>query len=70
MTVYMLLNNKSGLFYCFGEIGGYAARWVAQEKATVWTLKIGAASARRGFPYEDKPHCEIVPFELIRKGSK
>jgi len=62
VTVYMLRNNKSGLFY--RRMKGYAARWVGQEKASVWTLKIGPASARSRFPQEDKSHCEIVPFEL------
>jgi len=60
MTVYML-RNKNGLYYRRAK--GYANRWVEQEKASIWTSKIGPASARshvRG----NKQHCEIVPFEL------
>jgi hypothetical protein len=61
MIVYMLRNKKSGLFY--RRMKGYATRWVEQEKASIWTLKIGPASSKSRLR-KDKQHCEIVPFEL------
>jgi len=60
MTVYMLRDNKTGLYYRRDH--GSWARWVEQEKASVWTLKIGPASAISRL--RDKQHCEIIPFEL------
>lgn len=60
MIVYMLRNKKSGLFY--RRMKGYATRWVEQEKASIWTTKIGPASARSRLRQDY--HCEVVPFEL------
>lgn len=65
MTVYMLRNNETGLYY--RRMKGYAKRWVEQEKASVWTLKIGPTSARSRV-LERRPQLqddlEIVPFIL------
>jgi hypothetical protein len=62
MTVYMLRNNERGLYYRRGP--QYGQRWVKQEKASIWTSKVGPAAAKSR---QNKPKLEIVPFELVEK---
>jgi len=61
MTVYMLRNNETGLYY--RRKHGSWDRWVEQKKASIWTSKIGPAAAMSNMR-RDKQHCEVVPFEL------
>ncbi len=61
MTVYMLRDNRTGLYYRRKHRA--CRRWVEQKKASIWTLKIGPASAM-SMTDSDKKYCEIIPFEL------
>lgn len=69
MTVYMLRNKDTGLFY--RRMKGYATRWVEQQKASIWTVKAGPAQAkslmqrRRGKPLD----LEIVSYTLITENT-
>ena len=66
MTVYMLRDNDTGLFYRRTKGRGGPGVWVAQEKASIWTLKIGPAQAKSRL-YAGKRrqyNLEIIPFHL------
>ncbi len=46
MIVYMLRDNETGLFYRRTK-GGYSdTLWVEQQKASIWTMKIGPAQSK------------------------
>ena len=72
MIVYMLRDNETGLFYRRTK-GGYSdTLWVEQQKASIWTMKIGPAQSKsrlqdryhgryRGKPPKD---LEIISFTL------
>ena len=62
MTVYMLKNNKTGLYYRRGP--SWTTRWVKQEKASIWTFKVGPAQAKSRFATAKQVDIEIVPFQL------
>ncbi len=71
MTVYMLRDNGTGLYYRRTK-GNYSPSvWVEQSKASVWTMKIGPATAKSLYQarYRNrrKPvyfNLEIIPFTL------
>lgn len=76
MTVYMLKDIRTGLYYRrrhgswnqrHGSWGrrkrGLWGRWIEQKKASIWTSKIGPAASMRNMR-RDKYYCEIIPFEL------
>ena len=71
MTVYMLRDNNTGLFYRRTKGNYTPSVWVEQEKASVWTMKNGPAQAKSlylaRYRIHHKPvylNLEIVPFEL------
>jgi len=66
MTVYMLRDNDTGLFYRRTK-GSYSPSvWVAQEKASIWTLKVGPAQAKSRLNAKSRRpyNLEIIPFHL------
>ncbi len=65
MTVYMLRNNETGLYY--RRMKGYGTRWVEQQKASIWTVKSGPAQSKSLIQRRRrrKPlNLEIVSFTL------
>jgi hypothetical protein len=63
MTVYMLRDKETGLYYRRTK-GSYSPMlWVEQKKASIWTTKNGPAQVR-GFPVHSKKHLVIVAFTL------
>jgi hypothetical protein len=70
MTVYMLRDNKTGLWYRRTKGSGGWTRWVDQKKASIWVAKNGPAqvismmrSRARGKPIQ----LEIISYQLVEK---
>ena len=61
MIVYMLRDRRAGKWYKRGPRA--CGNWVKQEKASAWTTKQGAASAKGSCKSTD--HLDIVPFQLV-----
>ena len=71
MTVFMLRDPDTGLFY---RRGSATNCWVEQQKASIWTSRVGPSIAkaavrdeRYAYRHTKRPVPEIVEFELVEK---
>ena len=62
MTVYMLRDNDTKLFYRRQK--GYATRWVKWDKAAIWTSKGGPAAAKGTHRNRKMTNLETVSYTL------
>jgi len=65
MTVYMLRNNVTGLYYRRTK-GSYSPSvWVPQEKASIWTVKIGPASSKSRLEDQYRNRRPLQDLEIV-----
>jgi hypothetical protein len=62
MTVYMVRNNETGLYYRKGSLG--TRGWCKQSQASIWTTLNGPSQVKSRYIRHNKTPAEIIKFEL------